>query len=447
MEDVFARVARSFLALAIALGCVSPAGADVLFTYGFSPRTMGMGNAFVAVGDDASASYYNPGAIIQSENVRVSAGYLYAFSNLTTKFAEKNADLGDTQGIAVGVNLPIPLGSVMKDRIWFGFVGFFPNDVLLSIRVPFPTDPQYVLLQNSGRSVSIIPTLGFRLIDGLGIGGGAQLFDNTAGEINAQVDATGEIVTTVGQELPTSFAPIAGIFWAPGETIPAAGGIRFGFTYRREFFTNYKIPVNTFIGGIPLSVKFEAVSLYTPDQFVLGFAYFLEDRLKVSADASYNRWSTFPDPNLQIDVDLTIPLLPITFRDSDDLDPDFHDTVSLRAGCEWKALDVPVVDLFVRGGYFYDPSPVPGQKETTNYLDTDRHVFAASPGIVIKQFGSYVLKTPISIDLGFQYHHLVERVAHKRPDVDLRNPGYPKIGVSGSLFSFSAMIGSEFDVE
>jgi long-chain fatty acid transport protein len=114
---------------------------------------------------------------------------------------------------------------------------------------------------------------------------------------------------------------------------------------------------------------------------------------------------------------------------------------------EWTALDAPAARLLVRGGYFYDPSPVPGQTGVTNYLDTDRHVVSASPGVVVLRAGNYVLPLPIHIDMAFQYQHLVERIAHKAPDVAPSNPGYPKVGVSGSLFSLSLMIGTEFDVK
>lgn len=440
---------RTYAALTVLLVFCLPTGlwADALFTYGFSPRTIGMGGAMTALADDISSSFYNPGGTIQAQKIQAGIGYLYSFSDLSPKFTDADIELPATQGVMVGINLPIPFGAWMKDRLWMGFSGFFPDNVLLSIMVPGPTDPQVPMLQNSGRSVSLITTLAVRIIDGLGVGGGAQLFDNTTGEINASVDATGQIVTTVGQELPTSFAPLGGLFLSPGEWTNKLVGFRVGLTYRQRFFTRYRIPVNTYLGGIPLSVDFEAVSLYTPDQYVLGLGYVWGDRLKVGIDGTYNVWSDFPDPNLQIKVKMKIPLLPITFQDSQSLDPNFRDTITIRAGGEWTALSKPTVDLHLRGGYFYDPTPVPGQTGITNYLDTDRHVAALGPGVVVKQIGSFKLVTPLAIDVAFQYQHLVERIFYKSADVPFDNPGYPKIGIGGSLFSVSLMIGTQFGIE
>jgi long-chain fatty acid transport protein len=436
---------RAFLVVLLVVPAA--AGADVLFTYGFSPRTMGMGNAFTAVADDVASSYFNPGGTIQNTRPSAQIGYLYSFPDLRATSIEHGPDLDSTHGIAVGVNLPIPFKSWLKDRIWFAFTGFFPDNVLLSIEVPYPTDPQYVLLQNSGRSVALVPTLSVRIIDGLGIGGGAQLFDNTSGEINADVSATGEIVTTVGQELPTSFAPMGGIFADFGKFTPAMKGFRLGFTYRRKFFTYYTIPVNTYLGGIPLKVGFEATSLFTPDQFVLGLAYFFRDRWRFALDASYNRWSEFPDPNLRIHVNMTIPLLPVKFQDSEPIDPDFHDTITWRGGVECQAVARPDFDFWLRAGYFYDPTPVPPQTGETNYLDTDRHAVSLSPGFVVRKIGKLPMKAPLVVDLGFQYQYMVPRVFHKEGGSRLLNPGYPKIGIAGSLFATSVMIGTSFDFE
>jgi long-chain fatty acid transport protein len=438
---------RAILLIALFILAPVTAGADVLFTYGFSPRTIGMGNAFTAVADDVSSSYYNPGGAIQNTHPIAEIGYLYSFAALHTMFSDRKASLGSTHGILVGVNLPFPFKAWLKDRIWFSFCGFFPDGVLLSIAVPYPTDPQYLLLQNSGRSVSLVPTLTVRIVDGVGIGGGAQLFDNTRGQINASASATGEIQTTVGQELPTSFAPMGGVFIDIGKLAKKVEGFRIGFTFRRRFFTYYKIPVNTYLGGIPLKVGFEATSLYIPDQYVLGLAYSWHDRVRVALDASYNRWSEFPDPNLHIRVNMSIPLLPVSFQNSKAFKPNFSDTLTWRAGIEWKAISRPDLDFNVRAGYFYDPSPVPPQTGATNYLDTDRHSVSASPGVVIRTIGTYKLPTPFMINAALQYQYMVPRIFHKGPDIDLTNPGYPKIGISGSVYSLSLDVGTSFDFE
>lgn len=50
--------------------------ADVLFTYGYSPRGMGMGGAMTATADDFAASYYNPAGNAFQSQPNFGLGYL-----------------------------------------------------------------------------------------------------------------------------------------------------------------------------------------------------------------------------------------------------------------------------------------------------------------------------------------------------------------------------------
>ena len=42
---------------------------------------------------------------------------------------------------------------------------------------------------------------------------------------------------------------------------------------------------------------------------------------------------------------------------------------------------------------------------------------------------------------------MVPRIFHKGAEASLFNPGYPKIGMSGSLYSVSVDVGASFDFE
>ena len=54
------------------LGVEYNAGVESIFSYGAGARAMGMGGAFVAIADDASAVYYNPAGISQLERAQFS---------------------------------------------------------------------------------------------------------------------------------------------------------------------------------------------------------------------------------------------------------------------------------------------------------------------------------------------------------------------------------------
>ena len=436
------------IAILFAILVCNAASADVLFTYGFSPRTIALGGAFTGIADDFGAAYYNPGGLIQGDTNEVGLGYMLTDGDLKVESRSGiEPELESTKGVIFGFNLPIPFRSWLERRLFFGFSCFFPEGVLLSIEVPYPTEPQYLLLQNSGRMISLVPTLAVRLANGLGIGGGAQLFDNTSGQIKATADPYGNIVADVGEELTFSYAPLFGVFIDPGYAFYLLDGLRLGFVWRDSFYTHYKFPVNTYIGDVPLTAAFDAISLYMPEQYVFGTSYRLSERILASVDISYNKWSEFPDPNLDIEVDMEIPILPITFQNSEKIEPNLHDTITVRAGIESVPYASEGMDLIARAGYFYDPSPVPAQSGITNYLDTDRHVFSAGAGVKVRKMFGFFLKNPFSLDVALQYQHLVERTFKKHDWVDPSNPGYPEITMSGSLWCVALTYTLWYDLE
>ncbi len=425
----------------------APSFADALFTYGYTPRGMAMGNAIIAGVDDYSSSYYNPAGMALLQKPSFGLGYLATGDTLQTLETDRKIEVDDMQGLLIGSSIPLPFGAFLTRRLAFGFSCFFPNGVILAIKVSYPTDPQYVLLQNSGRSLSVAATMSLRIIDGIAVGGGAQLFDNTSGRIDATVDPNGKIEATVGQELTSSYAPIVGLMVRPELWTGKDSSFRFGAVFREKFFTRYKIPISSYLGGVPLKVKLTAVSLFTPRQWIGGIGYGRGGSYHYELDVSYNEWSDFPDPNFDIDVNFEIPLLPVEFQDSKRYKTDFKDTVTLRMGGENKIFDGDNIGFWGRGGYTYEVSPVPAQTQETNYLDADRHIGAVGFGVELTGLGDRESNLPHYFDVVFQYHYLERRVFKKNTSVDADNPGYPKIGIDGSLWAVGISYSTLFDYE
>ena len=421
------------------------ARADVFYTYGYAPRGIGMGGAMTAVADDFAAAYYNPAGEAFHGQPSIGIGYLFAGSRMSG-IGISAPKLDDTRGLLLGAILPIPFGGFLTDRVAFGLASFFPNGVLLGIDVSFPTQPQYPLLQNSGRSMTFIPTLGVKILDGLSIGGGAQIYDNTSGEWRGRLNSDGSIHATVTQSMNATFWPTGGLMIRAGEFWPALDGWRFGFVFRDRFFTHYTIPVVANVSGIPLTLNMNAISLYTPRQYVAGVSY-AAGRWLFALDGSYNQWSDFPSPSLTVNVKFPIPVLPIKFLPSVSHPPHLHDTLTVRAGVEttaWRGADG---DFLARAGLAFDPSPVPPQTGDTNYLDNDRYIGSLSFGWRWQGVGAYRFDAPLVIDVAGQAQYLPPRVTYKSSSVDSHNPGYPKVGFRGWLFAVGASLSVPFDYE
>ncbi|MCB1153489.1 hypothetical protein KDL45_07550 [bacterium] len=448
------RVSRVFFRILVAMatwGCLmwgaTPALADVLYSYGFNARGIALGGAASAQSKDFGVAYYNPAGGILLGQPALGAGFMRTGSDLSTN-GDDALTLESTEGVVLGAVLPLPFGSWLEDRLAIGFAAFLPQGVFLALDVPYPEVPQFALLRNSGRQATILPTASLRIFDGLAIGGGAQLFSNTNGSINAVIDANGDVQTLVGQEVYSSFAPTYGIFFKPGEfnALQALDGFGLGLVFREEFFMRYRIPLNTYLGVTPIELIFNATSLYTPRQWAAGLSYEWEKTI-VEVDASYNEWRKYPNPNLYVDVDFTIPLLNVVFIDSVVYEPNFHDTFTVRGGVERRVHESDLWAINTQLGYFYDPSPVPPQSGVTNYLDNDRHVGSAGIGFDMYRIGSYEFDGPITIQAFGQVHYLVPRKMWKDTSVDHDNPGYPYIDSRGWIYAGGVNVSFMFDYE
>ena len=86
------RAPASLAALFAALCAASAARANPIDAFGFGARAAGLASAGTAVADDASANYYNPGALAFASSLRLDLGYRYASPHLRLDGKDQPAD-------------------------------------------------------------------------------------------------------------------------------------------------------------------------------------------------------------------------------------------------------------------------------------------------------------------------------------------------------------------
>ena len=86
----------------------------------------------------------------------------------------------------------------------------------------------------------------------------------------------------------------------------------------------------------------------------------------------------------------------------------FHDIYVPRFGAEFLLNKY----LTLRGGYWYQPTPVPDQRGITNYADADRHSISVG-GSVSAFLPRKYIDGPIRIDFVFQAQILEKRMVTK----------------------------------
>src|SRR5262249_11326129 len=286
--------------------------------------------------------------------------------------------VGSSRGLPSGGALPSRCGSACTFAVGLAF--YLPDQFIARIQTIPVSEPRFVLLDNDVDRIVINPTLALRL-GPIAVGAGVTLFSDAAGNgIDFTVGGRGGM--QVGEAkldvaLPSRAAPLLGLLWTPRTDLRVGASFRgqLDLRLRLDIIAHVDIP-----GGGDTVISIRALNFYTPRKLSLGVAWDPTDRITLAADASYYNWADFSGgvPGLRVLVDLQIApaLLQGTFP-ADRL----HDTMTLRAGGEWRRALAPDRMAALRAGLAYEPSPVPDQVLLTSLADNDRFVVSLGAGL------------------------------------------------------------------
>jgi long-chain fatty acid transport protein len=425
----FQRTAWILLVVSILLVHPAEVSATSFRTYGFGARAVAMGGAMTAHVADYTATFYNPAGLVTMPVMDLATGLQYA--NVKTEASNpapvppgwvRDSDafpVDDAWSLYGGLRLNVPFAAELKDRVGFG-LSFYTNATkVLDVRIPYGFKPQFVLLNGQTNMLVIQPGLGIRILDGLRVGAAADIFADVGGNLEIPTgvrgaDGVDEARTVIDQEVQPIIRATAGLQVDGDLFSETISGFSFGFTWRDSFSIPLQIPVTVLLGPIPLNIDVTSSLLWTPMQMVFGLSY-RTPSLVIASDVSWNRWSGYEPPTLELALDIAIPVVPIDLKDAVNPDPGTRDTWTPRVGAEWRFLDREAAALFLRGGYAYDPTPFPEQTGLTNFLDSNRHIFSAGVGVslshlpIIGDLG----KNRIHLDLGLQFNHFENRIHRK----------------------------------
>ncbi|HPM78958.1 MAG TPA: hypothetical protein PK961_17855, partial [bacterium] len=81
-------------AFVIALVCLIPAlaGAHQLELFGFNSRATGLANTYTALAEGPEAAFYNPGALIESKQIRAFGGFSFTVPALNIELQDDGGD-------------------------------------------------------------------------------------------------------------------------------------------------------------------------------------------------------------------------------------------------------------------------------------------------------------------------------------------------------------------
>lgn len=431
----FARLAsaRSRFVICLALvGLAAPAAAQPMDTYGMSSRSVAMGGAVSADVEDISSNYYNPAGLVRGDHMRIGLGWFGAFHQLDVDGLNSNVD--PVHGLTFGLAVP---GTLDRNfRFAFG-LGVHLNDDRLSRTRSLPqARPRWEFYDNRPHRTYLAAHLAVELFEVLRIGGGISFLSYGANTLSvrgdldiAMPDVGSHLEHEIRADLTTIRYPQIGVQVQP---IPE---LSFGLVYRGGFALSNtlvaEVDASVLSGGLapPFDGYFylfsESVNAFVPQQVSLAGSWSPTPQFTLNLEVTWVNWSSYISPVGTSDVllDLDIPpeladtIFVPTIRGSRPIAANFEDRFVPRVGVEGVAYEDPSMAVRVRGGFFYEHSPVPEQSGVTNLVDTDRIAFSAGAGLRLTNLRP-LLDGFLAFDLHLQYALLPYRTMQKYSLVD-----------------------------
>ncbi len=400
------RAISTALCLLLSSEFSGPAAANPIDAFGYGARAAAMGGAQTAASEDGGANYYNPALLASFGDIRMDVGYQLAFPSLLVNDLDLNVD--DSRGTLLSLIAP---GEIKGVGVALGAATFLPDQHLSRIRTLSSDQPRFVAYDNRPQRMFLAATLSVSLAEKLFAGIGVAYMSSTQGTVTLDgrlgfpnADDS-DFALDMNVDLKTIRYAQAGLFYR------ARPWLDIGLSYRGQFSLVldqvFLIQGDVGAEGVEPLVedgyfRLRTVSqdLFQPEQITAGLDARLTPNLSVAFDLQLQRWSKFENPAAEITIDLDIG----QFNDLIDI-PDapplpeagFRDILVPRLGVEWTAMRSRDRDLHLRGGYVYEPSPVPEQIGETNFVDNDKHILSAGVGLTLRNF-TEILPRPLSLD-------------------------------------------------
>lgn len=372
---------------------------------GSGARALGMGGAFIAVADDATAASWNPGGLIQLERPEISAVGAYFHRTENNHFGTNPEANGPESVSDISLNyLSAAYPFVLFDHNMIVSVNYQHlfdfnrewNFALKSNEEAGYEKKSFIDIDQSGSlyalglaySVQVLPTLslGFTLNfweDALY----ENQWKKSYHEVFSEISRWGvfyDVENSISDHISfNGFNFNLGILWQATDKLtvgavfksPFTADLRVGSVY--YFAVSY--PENPDANMTLSRFSKEDQELDMPMSYGIGIAYRFSDEFTVSADIYRTDWDDFVLTDSE--GRKTSPISGLS-TEASDIDP----TYQVRLGAEYLFVRQKYA-IPLRGGLFYDPAPA--ERNPDDYFG-----FTLGSGIIFNRF---------SFDVAYQY--------------------------------------------
>jgi long-subunit fatty acid transport protein len=370
---------------------------------GSGARALGMGGAFIAVADDATAASWNPGGLIQLEKPEISVVGAY-FDRMEDNSFGTNPEASGEQSVSETrfnyLSASYPFTFLNRNMIvsvnyqnLFDFTRRwnFPfeqraDNLTISQNIDYHQEGSLSAL-GIAYCVQATPQLSFGLTlnfweDGIYENKWRQTTRNQGSGIYAGNPFTFE-ATSRDEFSFSGFNVNLGMLWNVNSRLTLGAVVKTPFTadltHKLEFNASQNFPDFPGAGSTISEFSDTNEKLDMPMSYGIGLAYRFSDQFTVAADIYRTEWGDFVLTDSE-----GRKTSPITGQSTSE--SDIGPTHQVRIGAEYLFIE-PKYVIPVRGGLFYDPAPAQGSPD-------DYFGFSLGSGIAVGRF---------VFDIAYQY--------------------------------------------
>jgi len=359
---------------------------------GSGARATGMGGAFIAIADDATAASWNPAGLVQLEKPEVSIVYA-TFNREQTYTSSEHPEIDGSHRMgADGLNfasVAYPLVLLNHNMtVSLNYQRLYEMNKEVNFLYTTNSDVEEISFERKGFLYAISPALAIRLTPRFAVGSTVNFWGPYAGSngwdsLQQWAMRASSPPWQISSESRTTFAGKnvhVGVLWN------ISGALALGGVYKSEFKAKLEqVTMRSYFEIYPDETIIKHIRdedeqrLAMPPSYGLGLSYRHSDTWSVGLDVYHTQWSHFTLRTKNGDE-----LNPITNQYI--ADGRLGDTTQVRLGAEYLVIR-PKYVVPVRFGLFYDPEPV-SEGSVGHY------------GVTC---GSGFQRGPLAFDLAYQY--------------------------------------------
>ena len=344
---------------------------------GSGARALGMGGAFIAIADDATAASWNPAGLIQLELPEISVVGAYFDHNEDNVFFD-NPEANKRQHVSAhDINyLSASYPFVLLDRNMVVSVNYqHLYDFSRQWDFPFQLSRGALLVDSDidysqdGQLYAFGLAYAIRLLPNVACGLTLNVWEDGLKNNEWQQKSVIHGVGTFAETVPVSFDSVhthnyrfsgfnvnIGLLWQLNDQLTVGGVFKSPFTADLQHISSLTTTVVREDTSLPISqtrqTADEGEELAMPLSYGIGFAYRFSDNFTTSFDVYRTQWDDFIHKDSHGIKTSFVSAKPVS-------ESDIAPTTQVRLGAEYLFVKSACV-LPLRFGLFYDPAPQEG---------------------------------------------------------------------------------------